>query len=99
MPTAQHYQQLIARSPISHVDRVRCPTLILVGLKDLRVPPSQGIQFYKALKARGVTTQLKTFPEDCHSLSKVETEAECFVLILNWFLQHLGMGKEEEDSA
>ena len=66
-------------------------------VQDLRVPPSQGIQFYKALKARGVVTELKTFPEDCHSLSKVETEAECFVLIVNWFLKHLGLLQSEED--
>ena len=96
VPTASQYNDLISRSPISHAHKVVCPTLILLGMKDLRVPPSQGMQLYKTLKARGVKTEVKTFPDDCHSLSKVETEAECFVLIMNWFLKHLGMWKKEE---
>lgn len=63
----------------------------MIGLKDLRVPPSQGMQFYRALKARGVEVDLKAFPEDNHTLGRVETEAECFVLIARWFLKHLDM--------
>ena len=99
VPSAERYKDLISRSPIAHAHNVKCPTMILVGLKDLRVPPSQGIQFYKCLKARGVETDLKTFPEDVHSLSRVETEAECFVLVVRWFLKHLQLLAEEEEKA
>jgi len=91
LPSPDQFKEMFSRSPIYHVDKVKTPTMILVGMKDLRVPPSQGIQLYKALKARGVETDLKVFPEDCHPLSKVETEAEVFVLTINWFLKHLGI--------
>merc|ERR1719193_629016 len=64
--TAAHYKDLISRSPIAHAHNVVSPTLIMIGLKDLRVPPTQGIQFFKALKARGVPVDLKAFPEDNH---------------------------------
>ena len=45
---------LYARSPISHIDKVKTPTLLMIGNVDLRVPPSQGVEYYKALLARNV---------------------------------------------
>lgn len=98
VPNPDQYKDLISRSPIFHAHKVKSPTLIMIGLKDLRVPPTQGMQFFKALKSRGVQVDLKAFPEDNHTLSKVETEAECFVLIMRWFLKHLGL-LEEDDEA
>ncbi|MFX8766577.1 prolyl oligopeptidase family serine peptidase, partial [Acinetobacter baumannii] len=40
------------------VDRVRTPTLLIVGDHDFRTPVSQAEEFYKALKIRGVDTRL-----------------------------------------
>ena len=37
--------------------KIKTPTLVMIGNVDLRVPPSQGIQFYKALLARNVETK------------------------------------------
>ena len=34
--------------------QVKTPVMLNIGLKDLRVPPSQGLEYYKMLKARGV---------------------------------------------
>ena len=33
VPTAEQYADLISRSPISHVHKVKCPALVLVGMK------------------------------------------------------------------
>jgi acylaminoacyl-peptidase len=44
-------------SPIHHVHRVVAPTLLCLGAKDRRVPPSQGHEFYHVLRAQGVTTR------------------------------------------
>lgn len=44
-------------SPIKHVHKVQAPTLLLLGEKDLRVPPSQGLAYYHFLKKRSVTTK------------------------------------------
>lgn len=41
-------------SPLVHAHKVKIPTLLLIGSKDLRVPPSQGVEFYHRLKANGV---------------------------------------------
>ena len=43
----------IAASPIHYAQRVQGATLLLLGSEDLRVPPQQGINYYRALKAYG----------------------------------------------
>ena len=50
------YTTLHAVSPISHVDSIKVPVLLLIGAADRRVAPSQGIGFYHALKARYVAS-------------------------------------------
>lgn len=44
-------------SPIVHAHKVKAPTLLLLGSKDLRVPHQQGTEYYLRLKANGVTTR------------------------------------------
>ena len=41
------------RSPIAHVKKVKTPVMLNIGKVDLRVPPSQGYEYYHALKALG----------------------------------------------
>ena len=57
IPTPELYTRMHSMSPVAHIDKVRAPTLVLVGQVDRRVPPSQSVEYYKALKARGVTTR------------------------------------------
>lgn len=44
-------------SPCKYAHKVQAPTLLLLGEKDLRVPPSQGLSYYHLLKKHGVTTK------------------------------------------
>lgn len=37
--------------------QVRAPMLLMLGEDDRRVPPKQGLEYYRALKARGVLTR------------------------------------------
>ena len=41
------------KSPIAHVKKVKTPVMLNIGKVDLRVPPSQGYEYYHALKALG----------------------------------------------
>jgi dipeptidyl aminopeptidase/acylaminoacyl peptidase len=53
-------------SPLFHVGNVKTPTAVVHGLSDDRVPPSQGWEFYNALKRVGVTTDLLLLPRQPH---------------------------------
>ena len=77
-----------AASPIAHVDAVTAPVLLMLGARDRRVPPSNGMQYYHALRARGKPARLLVFPEDEHGLSKPRTELESYVTMLAFLREH-----------
>jgi acylaminoacyl-peptidase len=88
-PTGEELTVMYEKSPISMIDKVQTPTLIALGLKDLRVPPSQGKEWYFTLRSRGVPSELLVYPEDNHSLSGAATEANHWIRIMEWFDRHL----------
>ena len=47
------FDSFTKHSPITYVQNVKTPTLILHGEADVRVPTSQGYEFYHALKKHG----------------------------------------------
>ncbi|WP_299959771.1 S9 family peptidase [uncultured Modestobacter sp.] len=55
-----------AHSPISSVHRVRTPTLVLQGGADERCPVGQAEQWFAALRAQQVPTELVLFPGGSH---------------------------------
>ncbi|XP_046841557.1 acylamino-acid-releasing enzyme-like [Xenia sp. Carnegie-2017] len=89
IPSLQLRTKLLQVSPIVHAHKVKTPTLLLLGGSDLRVPSSQGLLYYKTLKAHGIKTRCLFYPEDNHSLDKVETEADVFINMIKWFASSL----------
>lgn len=51
------FRKLYEASPIVHVSKVKAATLLLLGTEDLRVPITQGMNFYRALKAYNKTAE------------------------------------------
>lgn len=56
-------------SPISLVGNVETPTMVMVGMNDLRTPPSEAKQLYHALKLRKIETVLVEIPEVSHNIA------------------------------
>jgi len=65
-------------SPISHVENVAAAVHLMVGKNDLRVPPSQGYEYYNALKARGKDVRMSVF-DDNHPLAKPEVDSNVMI--------------------
>ncbi|CAN1841302.1 Acylamino-acid-releasing enzyme [Linum perenne] len=74
-----------SKSPISHISKVKTPTIFLIGAQDLRVPPSNGIQYARALKEKGVQTKMIIFPNDVHGIERPQSDYESFLNIGVWF--------------
>lgn len=55
-----------AMSPLTRVDQVRTPTLIVHGAADLRCPVGQAQQWHTALREQGVPTRLVLYPGGSH---------------------------------
>lgn len=75
-------------SPISRIDKVVTPTIIFLGLKDLRVPISQGQEYYYNLKSRNVPSKIFAY-NDPHAIRKVQYEYDQWMQVCLWLDEHL----------
>ena len=61
---------LVAKSPITQVDKVRTPTLVIHQEGDHRCPIEQSEQWYSALVSLGVPAKFVRFPGESHGMSR-----------------------------
>lgn len=57
-------------SPISYVENVTTPTLIIHSENDYRTPIGDGEQWFMALKRQGVPVEMVRYPRSSHGLSR-----------------------------
>ena len=57
-------------SPLSLVGNISTSTMVMVGMNDLRPPPSEAKQLYHALKLRKIETVLVEIPGASHGIAK-----------------------------
>lgn len=85
-------EEYLRMSPISYVDNVKTPVLILHSENDLRCPISQAEELFTALKLLGREVEFVRFPGESHELSRSGAPAhrvERFKIILDWFERKL----------
>jgi dipeptidyl aminopeptidase/acylaminoacyl peptidase len=79
-------------SPISYVEHVTAPTLIIHSENDYRTPIGDGEQWFMALKKRQVPVEMVRYPRSSHGLSRT---GEPWLLvdrlerIRSWFVHYL----------
>lgn len=78
-----------AHSAMFHVKGVTTPTLIQHGEKDERVPLSQGLELYNALKRQGCTTKMVIYPRTPHGIEEPRLLLDCMERNLEWFERHV----------
>lgn len=76
-------------SAVFHLRQIETPVQILHGAEDHRVPTSQGIEFYHALKWKGVDTELILYPRTPHGPREPKLIADVPHRILEWFNKYL----------
>nr|XP_060621741.1 acylamino-acid-releasing enzyme [Anolis sagrei ordinatus] len=89
LPDPAQWIKMLLHSPMQYVDKVQAPVLLMIGEDDRRVPPKQGLEYYHALKARGVPARMLWYPGNNHALSGVEAESDGFMNIALWLIKHL----------
>ncbi len=78
------------KSPIAHVEKVKCPVFLMIGKDDLRVPCSQGLEYYHNLKGLGKEVDMNMY-DDNHPLGKIPNHSNCFVNSVLFFKIILGI--------
>jgi dipeptidyl aminopeptidase/acylaminoacyl peptidase len=77
-------------SPMFNVKGVTTPTMIQQGDADVRVPISQGYEFYNALKSQGVPTRMLILPRQPHGPTEPKMQLAAMKANLEWFDKYIG---------
>lgn len=76
------------QSPLKDIHKVTTPTLVLVGEKDVRVPPPQSMELYRALTHLGVPTAFYMAPGEPHGWRTLKHRLFKGNVELDWFAKH-----------
>lgn len=86
---------LLRLSPVTYVDRVCAPLLVIQGVTDPRVPVGEALLIHRALDAKGVPSQLVLFADEGHGAQKRDNQVLQFGHIVRFFRTHL-LGEKDE---
>ena len=75
--------------PFFHADRIKTPTLFMVGEKDFNVPAAGSEQMYQALKSLGIDTQLVIYPNQFHGITVPSYRVDRLERYLKWYDRYL----------
>jgi dipeptidyl aminopeptidase/acylaminoacyl peptidase len=88
-PARDRYVEL---SPLTHVEKITAPLLILHAEEDHRCPMEQAEQLFLALKRLGREVVLVRFPDESHGLTrsgKPKHRIEHMQRLTDWFDEYL----------
>ena len=75
-------------SPLTHIDNIVAPLLIIHGRNDPRVPVSEAEQVAAILKERGVSAELLVFDDEGHGIVKLKNKRVMYARVVD-FLSRL----------
>ncbi len=87
-----------ARSPVFQAKGVTTKTLVQHGEADVRVPVTQGYEFYNALKQQGAPVEMLVLPRQPHGPTEPRMILKIMQTNLDWFEKHLGRSQVVEAS-
>src|SRR5829696_8278842 len=80
-----------ARSPLHAVDRIARPVLLVHGLEDTVVPPSQAQVMAEALARRGIRHVLLAIPGEGHGFRRPDSIRRALEVELSFYVEALGL--------
>ena len=81
--------KLVERSPITHLDKVRCPMLVVQGTNDPRVPKEESDQVVERLRARGIPVEYMVFEDEGHGFTKRANSDRAHARVVDFLTQQL----------
>jgi dipeptidyl aminopeptidase/acylaminoacyl peptidase len=91
------YETYERHSAMYRIANVTIPTQVIHGENDLRVPFTQGQEFYTALRRRGIATEMVVYPRTPHGPREPKLLMDVSQRILKWFEQFLDRERPTTD--
>jgi len=77
------------RSPVMFARNVKTPTLQLTGALDKNTPPTQALEYHRALLEAGVESVLVTYPKAGHGIRNYPDVLDHVSRSVSWFQKYL----------
>ncbi|WP_327151189.1 S9 family peptidase [Nocardia sp. NBC_01329] len=90
---------ILARSPITMVDRIRTPLLVAQGANDVRVVQQESENIVAPLRARGIPVEYLVADDEGHGFENPENQVRLFRAIERHFAEHLGGRRDTGELA
>ncbi|MDZ4708604.1 MAG: S9 family peptidase [Saprospiraceae bacterium] len=87
------WSQYDAHSPLRFVQNVKTPVLLQHGVADQRVPFSNAVMFYNALRRRNVPVRLLALPRQPHGPTEPRMVLKTMQTNVEWMEEYLGKKK------
>jgi dipeptidyl aminopeptidase/acylaminoacyl peptidase len=81
---------MLARSPITMVDRIRTPLLVAQGANDARVVQAESDNIVESLRDRGIPAEYIVADDEGHGFDNPENQFRLYRAIERHFADHLG---------
>lgn len=76
-------------SPIHHVDKIKCPMLVIHGANDPRVPVEEAEQIVAALKKRCIPVEYLRYEDEGHGLVKLKNRLDAYPKMADFLDKYL----------
>ena len=83
-PNPEEMTTLFNNSPVKYVENIKIPVHLNLGTLDRRVLKTQGMEYYRNMKALGKNISVNIY-EDNHPLSKVATHTNILINAVLFF--------------
>lgn len=79
-------------SPLTHVDRVKAPLMVVHGANDPRDPVTEADQFVRAIRGRNGDVEYLRFPDEGHGVRKLSNRIILYRRVAAFLERTLGPG-------
>jgi dipeptidyl aminopeptidase/acylaminoacyl peptidase len=82
-------EKLVERSPITRIEEIRCPMLVIQGANDTRVPKEESDQAVERLRSLGRRVEYVVFPDEGHGFTKRANADRAYDLVVEFLTREL----------
>ena len=80
---------LASISPLTHVDKIKAPLMLIQGANDPRVPKSESDQIAEAIRANGGDVEYLLFEDEGHGIRKTPNRIKAYSSVVEFLDKHL----------
>jgi dipeptidyl aminopeptidase/acylaminoacyl peptidase len=78
-----------SRAAVLFAHKAKTPTLNIAGAKDRCTPPTQALEFHRALVENGTPSELVIYPLEAHGVRGYEATVDYYTRMLTWLERYM----------